>query len=180
MHVAPPLSWIVYAHCSNNHTISLFTAHKTSRNLYTDQLCHVFEPEGGGISFSSPPTTDALDPTATSNQLYGKYEFIGLAQIDLVGSTCADASCAELLLVLRNLTQDVCNTINDDAGISGNLYERIYGLGTLWLSFAGSYSYTEAGSITDNTLLKGKHFGCFYQSNASLGNYSFYYTLIER
>jgi len=161
VHVAPPLSWIVYAHCSNNHTISLFTAHKTSRNLYTDQLCHVFEPEGGGISFSSPPI-DALDPTATSNQLYGKYEFIGLAQIDLVGSTCADASCAELLLVLRNLTQDVCNTINDDAGISG------------------SYSYTEAGSITDNTLLKGKHFGCFYQSNASLGNYSFYYTLIER
>ena len=143
----------------------------------SDKSCHVFDPAGGGIDYRTPHL-GALDSSKSSIIYFGRYETMGQAQINNIATTCADASCADLLWLLRNITDEVCASINNKSGINGNIDEAITNLGGGSKSFIGVYGYVNVGSITDNANFDGKSFGCMYHPGSDENR--FYMILIER
>lgn len=72
----------------------------------TDPANEVFNLAGGAVSYKSPPS--AATTTGTED-----YQFLANNAVELVGTTCTAASCAELVMILPNVQQEVCIEINE-------------------------------------------------------------------
>ncbi len=70
-----------------------------------DAANEVFNPAGGAVIYQPPP------PGATdSDQEYG---FLGHNEIEGIGTTCGGAGCADLLMALPDIHEDVCLRLNE-------------------------------------------------------------------
>ena len=125
----------------------------------------VFHTSGGNVTWLSPPA-NANDGS--------EFLFTGLSCVADVGTgaTGCDSdstSNEELIAVLPNLNQTVCEKINDKLGI-----------GSIPNGTAGAYSTTKfVGTYTDGTeIISGitSNAACYQDGS----DYHFYYVLIER
>lgn len=139
--------------------------------------CKVFDPNGGRLRWSSP------DDSITTSE----WEYWSNVRIAGVGNSDNDADSVDLIMVLPDLSQDMCNTLNqkinganapDDRGdvIDGTL-GRFNGTYTPQENITGT---TEAGNCENpNAKLCAKTSGCF-REELSGQLYIFYQALIAR
>lgn len=130
--------------------------------------CKIFDPQGGGIGWSSPPQ-DANDGA--------QWLFTGQTCVSGVGeggAGCEGDSLAneELLVVLPNIKKEVCAEINTRLGVTGIPVNA--GDGYSATLFTGSFSDS---AMPDN--MDGRSAGCF-EGGAGQPGYHFYAVLIAR
>lgn len=131
-----------------------------------DKTCHVFHPNGGGLS-PSPPSSEASNGQ--------DWIFSGDNTIPELG----DDASPELIMILSGLPQSLCLKINDIVGItnpSGDAPLDTDGFSTE--KFNGSY--TQDGEIGSSLEFGGKLAGCFKDTKAEPDTYNFYQVLIAR
>lgn len=133
----------------------------------------IFDLEGGAVIYKAPPE-QAL---ASAGALY---EFYGTNEIEEVGSTCGAASCADLLVSVSGLSEQVCIKINDLLGVSNPSDVPPVDTGMdMTTRFAGSFSYAAViGDEAASAALAGKTAGCFYDTTAT--TYIYYQVLAAR
>ena len=143
----------------------------------------VFHGEGGNVAYVAAPPEVV---TSASNEdwiINGENEInnVGIT----VGSNNPSASSAEVIAFLPNVTNSVCNRINEELGIGTvgtiptetNLDVTVTMINTDGSTKVGLVSDTNGGTIgADVTDLDGQGFGCFAQSSV---NY-YYHVLIEQ
>lgn len=151
-------------------------------NAPANKKCHVFHPDGGGIT-EGRPSDNMLDESLEGvGMFYGEYVVIGLAHMSEIGSDCTDAACAELSIFLPNAREEICLEINKRFNIAApvptNGVTNFHG--AIGVPFKGSYSYTNAGSVISNPALAGKETACLNRNNPIYGKHGFYHVLIAR
>ncbi len=142
----------------------------------SDDATKIFHTSGGGITWAKV-ATEAADLTASPDYLWHIY---GDNEIQDVGLTCGDASCAELILVTDELRQAVCIKINDLLGINnpGDVPPTDTDIGET--QFIGTYGYSYTiGDEAGGAALRGKMSGCF-QKTGGTPEYIFYKVLQAR
>jgi hypothetical protein len=149
----------------------------TSYGLLTDiPGRQVFSPSGGGVELARLPT-DIL--TASSAWI-----FTARNEGDVIGSTCADRRCTDMMLVLPNVSKQFCtqiNRMNKVENPSGDPPEDADG-------FSLSYYFDRNGYIFAQTLntagdeLENKTEGCFEggAGDTVAGRYYYYRVLHAR
>jgi len=141
----------------------------------------VFHPSGGGASHVNAPA-DVMDASGgnTGGVWFYNYDF----EVDNIGSTSNDADGNEILAFLPGITQGICEKINEELGITGDVITDA----TLAVSvLQDEDNYTvDTSNAADNGIgtntaaagLDGQPYGCF-QNNAA-GPYVYYHVLLER
>lgn len=147
----------------------------------TNERCHVFAHEGGGIKHLTPPP-QLLDSTHSTDPLYGEYLFSGNVCLDEIGSgtedTCDSDSVQneELIMFLPWVKETVCRTINSILANpkliedSGSSFDNTKFTGT----------FIDGHAIADNMGGKTYNIGCFRSGSTPGDGYHFYYTLLEK
>ncbi|MFP4314071.1 MAG: hypothetical protein ACLFR0_07070 [Alphaproteobacteria bacterium] len=131
-----------------------------------DNTCHVFHISGAGLQFRDAPVG--------ASDLAESILFDGNMEIENIGMTAGDASSSELLLIYRDIGQNVCEAINDLLGLS-SLSPTDTALD--FVAFQGTYAY--ANTIGDeDAALDGMRAGCVQETTGS--TYNFYRVLIAR
>ncbi len=138
----------------------------------TDDARKIFHLSGGGVTWKQAPT-EAMDSAATPDNLWHIY---GDNEIQRVGTTCGAAACSDLILMVDELSRDVCVKINNLLQVgskdSDPETDTDYGV----VRYIGAFSYDE--TIGDESpILPGKTAACFRKSG---GEYVFYKVLIAR
>ncbi len=154
----------------------------------------VFHPTGGGATYDEP-SSDLIAGVP------GRWYFNAENQINLVGtSTAVDlptVATADLIAFLPNVAQGVCQSINEELGISTTVGD-ITETGILFSSAGGATGNMindgaepdicnggcDGATIgNDVPALDGQPFGCFYHADvdgAGNAGYVYYHVLIER
>lgn len=155
----------------------------TNPDSPTDESCHVFSVNGGGLTPKSPD--DKLSDSSFSGQ--GGYK-----TFNVYGRSCRESiTCysdtidnEDLILFYPYLKRDICLEINNRLGITNPLDDApIDGgcSGLAGIKFNGNYS---EGVVLFATELEGHKAGCFRHTGGScapVGDaYGFYQVLIER
>lgn len=139
----------------------------------SDDTNKLYAPDGGGLTWSLAPE-EAMDSAATPDNLY---HFYGNNEIEKVGSTTGDANGADLILLVDELSIEVCQKINELLGVTAANTtpptDTDYGA----TRFIGAFSYSETIGDEDATL-EGKTAACF--QNTTSGEYAFYKVLVAR
>lgn len=136
----------------------------------------VFSPQGGGAVWRNPP---AGIQSAAAN-----WVFSGNNAAEQIGSTCATAACSDLMVVLPNVTKDVCIQINRAKGINnpaGNPPIEVDGINLSVLFTGGVFAYS-ATLNTTGAYTSAQPEGCFEGNggNTTVGNYYYYRVLLAR
>ncbi len=123
----------------------------------TNTDCQVFHQDGGSMTWVSP-ANDVNDGS--------EWIFNGSNIVDGVGTTSAD-----LVMILPNISELICNEINEISGISA--------LGTdaaiNFTKFTGTYVAAETINFAD-----GNSFGCLNFDNGGTNELFFYQVLTAR
>ena len=141
-----------------------------------DNFNAIFSTNGGGITWKDVDA-DSIDATTSPDSLWHIY---GDNAVENIGTTCSNASCADLVLIADDLKLDVCLKINDVLGIENpsNAPPTDTDYGTA--RYIGSFAYTATiGDETGGANLKGRSAGCF-QKTAGTAKYAFYQVLLAR
>ncbi len=131
-----------------------------------DFSCHVFHPNGGGITPIVPaPEVSLQDYIYTG----------GFAVTDLGTSTTPNLS-----MVLPNISLSLCEILNKRLGLGAPQQDDFFSMA--FTNFTGTYALVDGvGSLGGgNAMYDAKQAGCFFEDNASPGWYAFYQTLIVR
>jgi len=136
-----------------------------------DNSCHMFHPDGGGMSWIAPPS-DINDGS--------QWVFTGIANVKLVG----DDATNDLLVILPGLRESVCEQVNESlklglsaVPVDGDDFDEA--------KFTGTYTATDtvSGGADPPTCpghdLCGQMAGCFREA-AGGQRYIFYQVLIAR
>lgn len=137
--------------------------------------CKVFHPQGGGLSLEPPP---APFNKAGSAFWEGKYAFIVGTTWDGQGTTCTEARCGELL-VLLHLSNDeqTCQEINRLLGYSKTPSDTTFGGN----QYKGTFYPDEILADEDGgAAARGRDKACFYRTDSSLQDYVYVHVLIAR
>jgi len=135
----------------------------------TDDGCKVFHPEGGALTWISPPD-DANDDT--------NWVITDDMEVENIGRTCGADGCEDLTLQLLGVDAAVCQQINDmlDVAAPGTLPVNPDNSAGL---FTGTYAYVDTiGDVAGSAKLAGLKAGCF-TSTADSHNV-FYKVLLAR
>jgi hypothetical protein len=131
----------------------------------------VFHPAGGGISWMAPPD-DANDGSV--------WRITGALEVTGIGTTCGAASCAEIVIILPNISKSVCDTINEKMGITSG--QETVAIAAIDTEFTGTYSAVDV--IGDDAMPSGTATACFEGSGAgggaASGTYHFFHVLYPR
>lgn len=76
-----------------------------------DKANLIFDPNGGAIVYRDAGK-------ASVNLGNGAYNFVALNAIQDFGTTCATASCSDIVMVLSDIRPEICRAINVYAGIT--------------------------------------------------------------
>lgn len=125
----------------------------TNASAPSDNTCHVFHPDGGGINYVKPEA-DVLDKSQLSATLYGEWYVSGNSNVDTTGT-----NSTELILYLPWVTQSVCNKINENLNIT-TLTDAEDNSLNLNQKFTGSYAVSSFTIADNNDQLDGKMAGC--------------------
>ena len=135
----------------------------------SDTKCRIFHPDGGGISWLNPPA-DVNDGTIWSFNARNLITGLGC-------DTESGDRCTELTMFLPNLYLDICQEINEKAGISVTTppTDSDNAISDA-LKHTGDFTYANTIDDSGNTLL-GKKTGCVQET---AGTYLFYHVLLVR
>jgi len=143
-------------------------------NSPTNKSCHIFDDEGGKLSWSNPPLAFHFDDPAF---FFGKYYFISAQWI---GHGCDDPNdkCVDLIMALSNLDKTTCSEINKNFNLSSSSIPTEVNSGGN--RFQGNFTYISAHIFSDeagSTIIAGKNGACINTDNVS---YAFIYPLLAR
>ncbi len=140
-------------------------------NSPIDNSCHIFDNDGGKISFSSQSNTT----TDNSDWLISPSLAVVNVGTDSATNACNQNSCTELSLFLGPLNINICGAINNLLGTPIATAESMTGYGT---KFTGTYTNTgQLGNAT--TTYRNVPSACLDGNNTPAGLY-FYYVLLAR
>lgn len=131
--------------------------------------CHVFHPDGGGLSSMRPPSE-----ISTSD-----YTYTGSFGVTDLGSD----SEAELAMILPGLGLIACQKINDRLGLGAPAVDAMPNTDFYTDEFTGAYSLSGGlgtGIGSGSAEYDGKPAGCFFENTATAGEYFFYQVLLSR
>ncbi|MDH5723364.1 MAG: hypothetical protein OEY94_08605 [Alphaproteobacteria bacterium] len=134
-----------------------------------DFSCHVFHPNGGGANYITP------SPVIGSNS----YFFTG----ELAVSGQGRDSNAEITMILRGIDLALCEELNNLVGLAPPATDPVNNLNFVTNGFQGSFVISaDLGSTigTGNALYNNQPAGCFFENNATSGEYFFYQVLVAR
>jgi hypothetical protein len=119
----------------------------------------VFNSEGGAMIYRRPPA-ETLANAATD------YAFLAANAVVNIGTTCATASCADVLMAVPGITVEACDMINR---IGGNTEKGnpvpVNANFNINDKFKGAMA---APTMINNAVLSGKLYGCFFNTADSL------------
>lgn len=158
-------------------------------NAPNDNSCHVFHPNGGGMTYMVPPD-EFLAPSESAKTRYGEWYFLGESCVYNVGTS--DGGChgtggaddSDLVVVLPWIKLSVCNALNNRADIPTLPQANNQPWNSPMLPFTGTY--TQGGHViqsdnNDTSLLDGRMFGCLEgEAFPQSGTYHFYQVLLPR
>lgn len=150
--------------------------YSSNGNITSTPGRQIFSREGGGAVFRAPPRN--IQSTITP------WVFNGANIVDQIGTTCAptNAGCADLLVILPNVTKAFCVALNKSAGIdnpSGNP-PRDVSTADVTAMFTGTYTGTQT-LLDSGNLLRGRKEGCFEGGGTpATGTYHYYRVLLAR
>lgn len=141
----------------------------------------VFHPQGGGAAYV-PASADVVTGSSPQSWVFnGENEvfYVGTS----AGSDAVTTSTADVMAILPNVEQKVCEKINSELGISGVPTETGIDVATN-MGTGGSGTWVTdladgpGGTIGEGggAVLNGQAFGCFIQG----GVYYYYHVLIEQ
>lgn len=141
-------------------------------NSPASNKCHIFESEGGGLTWKNPPTS-AINGS-------GQYAFTASNEFDSTGNTCGAATCSELVLFITDVSDAVCIEINNSFGIinpsSAPPTDTDF---TTTPQFIGNYTYaTTIGDEAGGLNLVNQKSGCF--RDVTDGENVYYNILIDQ
>ncbi len=140
----------------------------------TDNTHRLFHPDGAGLVWAQAPA-EAMDSAATPDDLWHIYAD---NEIKNIGTTTGNASGADLIVLVDELSLSVCRQINDMLGLSASgatpPVDTLYGT----TRYTGTFSYT-ATIGDEDAVLDGKLSGCFQKTTAP-AKYAFYKVLQAR
>lgn len=148
----------------------------TNPSAPTDESCHVFSLSGGKVNAKIADS----NYYNTGNNWSGQWRFTG--DDDLIGigtNGCSDNSCAELIMTLYDVKQDICAAIEKIAAENTTIPTENDAM--LWNSFAGTYNATPeiVGDDTGGVPMRGRGSGCFFEDGGA-NAYVYYQVLIAR
>ena len=149
-------------------------------NSPNDFSCHLFHPNGGGIS-EQFPDEQWLDSEQKANGFYGKYLYHGIGGFKNIGTTCQNSSCADLVFFVPNIKLGLCSAIRVKSGLSEastsfSIYHHNPVAGT-HSYFQGEYEYHHPASVT--TANESQYSGCI-GGLPQFGKNTYFHVLLPR
>jgi hypothetical protein len=136
----------------------------------------VFHVSGGGLTWARSPA-EAMETAAAPDTLWHIYSSNEVAD---VGTTCGGASCAELMIVVDELGENVCMQINDLLGVENPSDAPPTDSGPDTTLFNGSYGFSAVlGDEAGGEALQGKTAGCLKKTVAPT-EYIYFRILLAR
>lgn len=164
-------------------------------NSPSDFSCHIFHPDGGGVSASQPSIElqDAVEAAARSGILE-EYLITASIQIPAVGtgdtatfgSDSEATTDTEILLILPWLNERICRKINEDINVSDDTMPTFQSYTQFFADhrakFVGVFP-SNRSSAGNHTLIRAESSFCAYDPTPGSvpgGGYHLYYTLMAR
>lgn len=125
-------------------------------------LDEVFNPQGAAAVYGKAPAEAIASGT-------GDYQFLGNTEVVGAGTTCGAESCADLVMILGGLREDVCIAINRvlQAGTPGDPPPADAGIDQSG-KYAGAFSYDATlGDDAGAPVLSGTAEACFEDAGAN-------------
>lgn len=118
----------------------------------------IFNPDGGGLHYKAPPDEAMTTP--------GDYIFTAANAIEQVGTDCAAAGCADLVMMAGPLKTEICMMINTLLNVPNpGSAPPTSSTGDITTLFAGTPSYSATiGDQPGGAALQGKTAACFNKS----------------
>ena len=130
----------------------------------------IFNPAGAGLVYKAP---DVAALTAANQWI-----FFATEQVSRMGTTCAAATCSELMIGVRGVKREICIMINDLLDVDNPTGEPpVVAAFTTAPAFAGTYS-VPAHTIGATGALLAQQAACLFDTNGA--DYVFYQILIPR
>ncbi len=141
----------------------------------TDNINRIYHPSGAGLTWTAAQS-QAMDTSATPDNLWHIYSD---NEVQGIGTTCGAAACSELILIVDELDQTVCEKINDFLGVPNPSSTVPTDTEIGETRYTGTFGYTETiGDTVGSADLDGRVSGCFQRS--AIPEYVFYKVLIAR
>lgn len=126
----------------------------------------VFNSEGGNMIYRAPPNS-LLGTTATD------YAFLAAVAIQDIGTTCANASCADIVVAVSGINAEACDLINR---VGGNTKKGDAIPSNADFNFATKFKGSMAvPTVVTTAALTGRLYGCLF--NVADGTRYFYRVL---
>lgn len=153
----------------------------------TDEICHIFSPAGGGISWLNLPT-EWLDTSESAKTYYGSLLITDNTCINGVGNgqtncNAGGTSVAELVAIIPFLQREICIAVNNKVNLGNTDTAPPVDLLNAWGATTPEFSGTFTGgdAIADTAeLLTGQTSGCFQASDNPDGGFHFFQVLLAR
>ncbi len=145
-----------------------------------DSSCHIFELEGGKISYSSPPNN--IDPLNLFSSPWTHYNFFGDADFIGIGTNGILESNSELYMLVALTSEEVCIQINNTLNLSlATNPPEDGGVALITNLFTGSFLVpaTVMGDEVSSAPLENVTSACYADSDQA-GVYGFYHILLAR
>lgn len=154
---------------SDSNKISFRNTASASYNHATasDTDCRIFEFDGGGMTFrDAPDNASNISPSIL---------FDGNMEVENMGNTCAGPSCSDLLIIFRDIQENLCIRLNEMVNVTNPAGVPPVDTSFNFVPFVGLYTYN--GTLGDEAAeLDGRKAGCGNDG----GTYHFYKVLIAR
>ena len=125
-----------------------------------DPANEIFNPVAGAVIYTDPPA----DATTTGTE---EYLFLSDNEVEGIGSTCGAASCADLLMVIPNMREEVCIKLNDMLGVTNPSgvppTDSTIDDSTKFAPAPNPFGYSETIGDED-TALEGQQEACFEET----------------
>ncbi|HPD83787.1 MAG: hypothetical protein R3D88_06700 [Alphaproteobacteria bacterium] len=144
-----------------------------------DKSCHVFDPNGAGLSYRKP-NPEFLDSNFSAQNGYGEIFFSQDMRVVGLGCDAANSDCQDLVAFYPFVSQDVCLKLNEMVNnINSTPKDLANAINYTTGKFTGTYT---TSNILDGgaSILDGHHSGCFEGDTAPAGGFHFYQVLISR
>ena len=141
----------------------------TNGSAPSDNSCHVFHPNGGGVAYIS--SFDGLNDGA-------EYAFTSSIRITHIG----ELHDPPIILVIPNVTENACSEFNQKIGINYIPNDGAANTNFFTLKHTGAFNVHGAlgdGMGAGDAIINGRTEACFFEDNTTNERY-IYYVLLER